>query len=178
MRTGSAGLRKQGGFTYLGVLFLVALMGGLLASAGQLWATQALRERERELLWVGGQYAQALRSYYRSSPGVAQYPAALEDLLEDNRFPSPQRHLRRLYRDPLTGNGEWGLVRSVDGRIAGVYSLSRERPLKQDRFPAPWSDFAGMNQYTDWQFVAEQAFLDTGASGPAAAGGQAHAPSP
>ena len=35
----------------------------------------------------GGQYAQALRSYYRSSPGVAQYPQQLDELL-DNRFPS------------------------------------------------------------------------------------------
>ena len=40
----------------------------------------------RLLQGIGTQYAQALRSYYRSSPGVAQYPKALEDLLQDERF--------------------------------------------------------------------------------------------
>jgi hypothetical protein len=39
-------------------------------------------------------------------------------------------------------------------------------PLKQTDFPSQWSDFTGMASYTDWQFVAEKAFLD-GASGPA-----------
>lgn len=165
MGNGNATRRRQSGFTYLGVLFLVALMGGVLASAGQLWAVQAQRERERELLWVGSQYAQALRSYYRSSPGVAQYPAALEDMLEDNRFPSPQRHLRRLYRDPVTGHSDWGMVRSADGRIAGVYSLSQRRPLKQHGFPTQWIDFAGTQQYSEWRFVAEQAFSDTRSAG-------------
>ena len=61
----------EGGFTYLGVLFLIVVMGMALASAGELWSTSARRDRERQLLWVGTQYAQALRSYYRSSPGVA-----------------------------------------------------------------------------------------------------------
>lgn len=173
MRNGKRSASGQGGFTYLGLLFLVAVMGGLLASAGQIWAVQAQRDRERELLWVGGQYAQALRSYYRSSPGLAQYPRALEDLLKDDRFPSTQRHLRRLYRDPVTGTHEWGLVRSADGRIAGVFSLSGQRPLKQHGFPAPWTDFAGMERYSDWRFAAEQAFFDARND----AGG-AHVPQP
>jgi len=74
---------EQGGFTYLGVLFLIVIMGMGLASAGELWATVARRDREKQLLWVGTQYAQALRSYYRSSPGLAQYPKDLADLLQD-----------------------------------------------------------------------------------------------
>ncbi len=163
MRSGS--VAQHAGFTYLGVLFLVVVMGAVLASAGQLWATQAKRERERELLWVGNQYAQALRSYYRSSPGLAQYPAELEHLLEDDRFPTPKRHLRRLYPDPMMVGEAWGLVRSVDGRIAGVYSNSSLRPLKQDGFSAPWTAFAGMAHYSDWQFVAEEAFQNEARGG-------------
>ncbi|BAU76669.1 type II secretion system protein [Metapseudomonas furukawaii] len=154
MRTG------ERGFTYLGVLFLVMLMGMALAGAGQLWSTTSQRARERDLLWVGNQYAQALRSYYRASPGVAQYPASLEDLLEDNRFPSPRQHLRRLYPDPITGRTDWGLVRAFDGRIAGVYSPSRQAPLKQARFPAEWVEFEGLRSYADWRFVAEKAFME------------------
>lgn len=162
MRTGER--RPQCGFSYFGVLFLVALMGAVLAAAGQLWSTAAQRERERELLWVGSQYAQALRSYYRSSPGQALYPEQLEDLLEDRRFPQVQRHLRKRYADPLSGSPEWGLIRSIDGRIAGVYSLAQGTPFKRERFPEQWSDFAGTAQYSDWRFVAERAFLGAGGS--------------
>ncbi|WP_085586867.1 MULTISPECIES: type II secretion system protein [unclassified Pseudomonas] len=155
----------QGGFTYLGVLFLIVLMGMGLASAGELWSTVSRRDREQQLLWVGSQYAQALRSYYRSSPGLAQYPKELADLLQDERFPEPRHHLRRLYPDPV-GGGEWALQRGFDGRITGINSPSTETPLKQADFPAQWSDFEGMTRYSDWQFVAEKAFLD-GTNGPA-----------
>ncbi|MCQ4347435.1 type II secretion system GspH family protein [Pseudomonas stutzeri] len=160
MPTGSA-RRRQGGYTYLGVLFLVALLGTALAGTGQLWSLASQRAKERELLWVGNQYARALRSYYRSSVGVAQYPEHLEDLLEDQRLPTLRRHLRRLYPDPITGSLDWGLLRSVDGRITGVYSRSERQPLKVAGFPPPWTEFAGATRYSAWQFVAEPAFFDS-----------------
>jgi type II secretory pathway pseudopilin PulG len=165
MRSGKPLAADQRGFTYLGVMFLIVLMGAALAGAGQLWSTVSQRAKERELLWVGSQYAQALRSYYRRSPGVALYPQSLDELLDDRRFPATQRHLRRLYPDPMTGSSEWGLVRSFDGRIAGVYSRAQQRPLKQAHFPAQWVDFEGMGSYRDWQFVAEKAFLMDARSG-------------
>ncbi|MBA1203265.1 type II secretion system protein [Pseudomonas capeferrum] len=154
-----SGNAAEAGFTYLGVLFLIAVSGMALAASGTLWSTSALRERERQLLWVGGQYAQALRSYYRASPGLAQYPQDLAELLEDNRFPSPQRHIRRLYPDPIEGEA-WGLLRSIDGRITGIYSRSSAVPLKRSGFAAQWSGFEGLEHYSDWQFVAEQAFAE------------------
>jgi len=161
MPSGSA----EAGFTYLGVLLLIAVTGIALGSAMTLWSTQGLRERERDLLWVGTQYAQALRSYYRASPGLAQYPQTLDELLEDPRFPNIKRHLRQLYPDPITGSADWGLLRSIDGRITGVYSQSEQTPLKQSGFAAQWSDFEGLEQYSDWQFVAEKAFSESAASG-------------
>jgi type II secretory pathway pseudopilin PulG len=157
------------GFTYLGVLFLIAVSSMAMAATATLWATQVQRERERQLLWVGNQYAQALRSYYRASPGLAQYPKELADLLEDNRFPSPQRHLRRLYPDPISAGEDWGLMRAEDGRINGVYSRSAGMPLKRSGFPAAWSGFEGVEHYSDWQFAAEQA------DGESAAGARQHA---
>ncbi|MFP5424248.1 MAG: type II secretion system protein [Gammaproteobacteria bacterium] len=150
------------GFTYLGVLLLIAISSMALAATGTLWSTSALRERERQLLWVGGQYAQALRSYYRASPGLAQYPQDLNDLLEDNRFPTPKRHIRRLYPDPIAVGEEWGLLRSIDGRITGVHSRADAAPLKRSGFEAQWSAFEGLEHYSDWQFVAEQAFAEGG----------------
>ncbi|MEX5342562.1 type II secretion system protein [Pseudomonas sp. I2] len=150
------------GFTYLGVLLLIAVGSLALAASGSLWSATAQRERERQLLWVGGQYAQALRSYYRASPGLAQYPQELRELLEDNRFPSPKRHIRRLYPDPIEGSDDWGLLRSIDGRITGVHSRSDATPHKRAGFDAQWSAFEGLEHYSDWQFVAEQAFAEGG----------------
>lgn len=150
----------QQGFTYLGVMFLIILMGGAVAGAGQLWSMASQRERERELLWVGSQYARALRSYYRSSPGIAEYPKRLEDLLDDRRNLKPLRHLRRLYADPTTGSSDWALILTFDGRIAGVHSRSEQRPLKAAGFPSEWGDFKGAGRYADWQFVAEQPFME------------------
>ena len=155
---------SEDGFTYLGVLFLITVMGMGLASAGELWSTASRRDREKQLLWVGTQYAQALRSYYRSSPGLAQYPKELEDLLQDQRFPTPKHHIRQLYPDPI-GGGDWNLQRGFDGRITGINSPSTQTPLKQVDFPSQWADFNGMASYKDWQFVAEKAFLE-GTNGP------------
>ncbi|HDS1735312.1 MULTISPECIES: type II secretion system GspH family protein [Pseudomonas] len=163
------------GFTYLGVLWLIAVSSMALAASANLWSTSALRERERQLLWVGGQYAQALRSYYRASPGLAQYPQALEELLEDNRFPSPRRHIRRLYPDPIAIDQTWGLLRSIDGRITGVYSRADDAPLKRSGFDAQWAAFEGLERYSDWQFVAEQAFAE-GGTGSARRSGKGEAP--
>ncbi len=157
MRNGKA----CAGFTYLGVLLLIAVSSVALAASGTLWTSVAQREHERQLLWVGGQYAQALRSYYRASPGLAQYPQDLADLLQDNRFPEARRHIRRLYPDPITGSDEWGLVRAIDGRITGVYSRSDATPFKRSGFDSKWSGFEGLEHYSDWQFVAEQALSES-----------------
>ena len=103
---------NEAGFTYLGVLFLIMLMGMGLASAGELWSTASRRDRERQLLWVGTQYAQALRSYYRSSPGLAQYPKELVDLLAGRAFSIAQTPLAQ----PLPGP-DWRWRMDVDARV-------------------------------------------------------------
>jgi type II secretory pathway pseudopilin PulG len=170
MRAGSS--RRAGrGFTYLGVLFLVVLLGLGLAGAGQTWSLASRHARERELLWTGKQYVQAIKAYYLQSPGARVYPQTLEDLLEDRRFPEPRPHLRKLYPDPITRE-PFETVRGADGRIVAVRSRSDETPLKQDNFPVRWSDFKGMTRYSDWVFSAEQARPQpvAGTQAPAATG--------
>jgi len=101
---------RSRGFTYIGLLIAVVLLGIGLALVGEVWNTAVKRDRERELLFVGDQFRQAIGRYYESSPGVKQYPRKLEDLLEDKRFPVMKRYLRRIYLDPMTGKADWGLV--------------------------------------------------------------------
>lgn len=143
---------RSAGFTYLGMLFAVTLMGISLMAVGELYATVARREKERELLFVGEQYARALRLYTRDNGGV--YPRELRALLGGDSDLQPRRWLRRLYRDPITGKAEWGLVKSPEGAIVGVYSLSEEQPLKTANFPDRLKEFADKTKYSEWKFIA------------------------
>ena len=90
-----------------------------------------------------------------------QYPKELVQLLRDQRVPGVQRYLRKLYRDPITGKNEWGLVKAPDGGIAGVYSLSDLAPFKEADFPKALAEFTGKTKYSDWKF----AYLAPGAQG-------------
>ena len=145
--------RAQRGFTYLALLLAVAVLGIGLAAVGELWSTVAQREKEAELLFAGGEFRRAIRSYYTTSPGAQRYPQRLEELLEDKRFPFVRRHLRRLYRDPMTGKRDWGLVQAPEGGIMGVHSLSQASPLKTANFAAADRDLEGKARYMEWQFV-------------------------
>jgi type II secretory pathway pseudopilin PulG len=145
-------MQRSYGFTYLGLLIAVALMGIGLAAVGEVWSTAVKRERERELLFVGAQFRQAIGLYYEGSPGVKQYPRKLEDLLEDKRFPVLKRYLRRIYLDPMSGKPDWGLLLQGE-QILGVYSQSKDKPLKTANFRLAEAYFADSNAYSDWRFV-------------------------
>lgn len=140
-----------GGFTYVGLMTLVAIMSVMLAATGEVWTTAQRREQERELLFVGNQFRQAINSYYEHGPG--SYPARLEDLLKDPRNPSTQRYLRKIYRDPITGSERWGLIKGPNGEIFGVHSLSEEEPIKRDNFSVADQAFKGRTKYADWVFM-------------------------
>ncbi len=153
-----------GGFTYVGLLLVVALAGVALAGAGTLWSTSTRRDREAELLFVGEQIQRAITSYYDQGPaGVKQFPAKLEDLLQDRRFPTTRRHLRKVFVDPVTGLREWGIVRGPGGGIAGVFSLSEATPIKRAEFPPAFQQFDAAKTYRDWRFVYGQAGATPGA---------------
>lgn len=149
--------RECAGFTYLGVLFIVALMGTLLAVAGESWHTASQREKERELLFIGHEFRDAIGLYFNRTPGaIKKYPRSLEDLLKDSRYLVAQRYLRKIYVDPMTGSKEWGLVKAADGGVAGVYSLSEQAPIKLTSFAAEDAAFENMQKYSDWKFVYVQ----------------------
>ena len=72
------------GFTYLGVMFVVALLTLTAALASPVWSTVQKRENERELLFVGRQFQAAIERYARHAGGSAPtYPSRLDDLLRD-----------------------------------------------------------------------------------------------
>jgi type II secretory pathway pseudopilin PulG len=143
--------RKQGGFTYIGLMIVVAIMGAGLAAFGQIASHAAQREKEAELLFRGEQYRAAIESYYKKEQ---RYPKALADLVEDKRFPMPVRHLRRLYGDPITGKTEWGVVEAPGGGgVMGVYSQAEDAPIKTGNFPLAYQAFEEAAAYSDWKFI-------------------------
>lgn len=150
---GLPGAGRESGFTYLWVLFAVALAGVGMMVGAELWTTTVKREREGDLIHVGRQFRDAIGRYYESTPGGAkQYPPSLEELLQDSRFPALRRHLRKVFPDPLTGKADWGLIR-LNGRIVGVHSKSTEKPLKSAGFDLFESSFQGKEKYSEWVFA-------------------------
>ena len=142
------------GFTYIGLLLLIAITGFGLSVAGISWRYQVRSEKEQELLFVGEQFRSAINSYYASTPDAKKvYPLSLKDLLLDNRVPNIKRHLRKIYPDPITGKAEWGLLKQ-QGRIVGVYSLSTLAPFKHKGFNVADGEFVDAKSYKDWMFAS------------------------
>ena len=145
----------QAGFTYIGLLVVIVIMGIGLVKVSDVWVTVVKRQKEEQLLWVGAQYRQALTRYYKAGSGE-RYPHKLEDLLQDPRTPNVQRYLRQLYPDPITGSAEWGLTK-VGDLITGVYSLSEDQPMKKADFDPADASFADKDKYSDWVFTPKLA---------------------
>ncbi len=165
-------MRRQRGFTYVGLLLAVALLGAGLAATGSLWSIHAQREREAELLFAGDQIRAAIKRYYEEVPLGQQhrFPQRLDELLLDRRWPTVRRHLRRVYLDPMTGS-DWVLVPAPGGGILGVHSRSTAAPLKRQGFGRLDTAFEDAAQLSDWRFVYRVAEEDGAeATQPAMAG--------
>jgi type II secretory pathway pseudopilin PulG len=146
----------EDGFTYLGLMFVILIMGTGLAAAGEVWHTAKAREKERELLFVGHEFRHAIELYYEAGPEATKtYPRKLDDLLKDPRYPSTRRYLRKIYADPFTNKPEWGLIKAPDGGIMGVHSLSAGTPFKIANFRPEDRELAGKSKYAQWEFVAK-----------------------
>lgn len=152
--TNTRPVRTEGGFTFIALLVAMLLLSlatqGVMTSVSQ----QAQRERESDLLRIGQTYAQAIGAYYEGSPGVVkQWPTSLEDLLEDTRLVTINRHLREIYPDPITRSANWGLIRNQDGGITGVHSQSEGKPIRAGRVDLGSVVLRPASRYVDWQFV-------------------------
>lgn len=144
----------QRGFSYVVVMFLVAIVSIVSVRALETTLTNERRDKETELLWRGQAYRDAIRDYYVNSPGSVQsYPQQVSDLLYDARFTVPRRPLRKAYLDPMMEDGQWELVRNAAGRLIGVRSRSALKPVKRAGFPPDLAGFTDAQHYSDWNFV-------------------------
>ena len=144
-------LGRQRGYTYIGLLVSVVILGLMLTIVARVWSTTEQRERETQLLWIGHAYRMAISSYFSMGH---QYPLTLEVLLTDDRSPVPKHHLRQLYADPMTGKADWTLITNPSGQgIMGVASSSKATPIKRKGFELVDAVFADTDCYCAWQFI-------------------------
>ena len=143
----------EGGFTYLLLLIAIATISAVAALSLQHGRSLAQRDKEAELLYVGGEFRSALQSFSAATPaGERARPRSLDQLVRDDRGAVVRRHLRRVFVDPLIGTTEWGIVRDVSGEIVGVFSLAPGAPIKQENFDPPYESFRLAKAYSDWIF--------------------------
>jgi type II secretory pathway pseudopilin PulG len=172
-------MRSQAGFTYIGVLLAVALVGVQLGVAGLVWSFVQERQKEQELLFIGNEFRVAIERFYLNPKGPdKEFPRKLDDLVRDPRYPGTVRHIRKIYADPITGKVRWKLITTPDCRILGVHSLSKKAPIKVGNFLRPADKrFEKKQQYSDWWFVYQVGNPNGRTPGaPGAAGANANAP--
>lgn len=152
----SSGRLRQGGFTYLGLIVLVTVIGMVGAATLKVDALLRRAAAEEALLGIGAEFSAALASYAAATPqGQLPQPPTLQELLKDPRSPALRRHLRKIFIDPVTGSAEWGIVYVGDrAGVIGVYSLSQAKPLKIGNFDARFLGFDNKQRISDWKFTA------------------------
>lgn len=148
---------RAGGFTFLGLMFLIMVMGLMAAAAASTWSFTGQRDKEEQLLFVGHEYRVALARYALAHAHDPQpWPTALDKLLgSDADRLAPQRFLRKLYVDPMTGRFDWALMRNAQGGIIGVHSLSTRTPIRRKALdPGNVVAFEQARSYQEWIFTA------------------------
>jgi general secretion pathway protein G len=145
-------MKKTRGFTLVELLITVAIVALLASVALPLAELAVQRSKEKELKQALRDLREAIDTYKKASDNgwidkpanKSGYPpklAALVDGVKDKRNPDPEApklyFLRRLPRDPMTAEGEWGL-RSYKSSAAepaagddvfDVYSMSAEKGM-------------------------------------------------
>ena len=112
-------LKNENGAMLLTILVAVVAVGLAAGIAGTTWQTITQRSREADLLWRGDQYRKAIESYYLQSHGGAKlFPGSLDALIKDPRSLAPLRHIRQVYKDPMTGE-DFVLVKQ-GGKILSI----------------------------------------------------------
>ena len=147
--------RSEAGFTFIAVLIMVVVMGIMLGAIGQSVSVVMKREREKELIFRGLQYRDAIERWSKKGVPLKDLKDLVEPTVSSNASASKDRFLRKLFTDPITG-GEWKVLPTPPDPVQGIWgvaSKSSEEPFKQGDFPEVIKDFKGKTKYSDWEFV-------------------------
>lgn len=170
------GPSHERGYSLVALIASVTIMMILMGAAVPSWKYVMKNDREEELLYRGGEIADAIVRFQKKNGNA--YPTSLEQLVKG-------KFLRKLYKEPMSKDGKWRLVHqgqagppaSIPGQgpidknapttptpttrppgpgvatgttlgpIIGVSSTSTEKSLRV---------FNGRTQYNEWIFAAGQ----------------------
>jgi type II secretory pathway pseudopilin PulG len=90
------------GFTLVGVVIGMAIIVILLAAVGPTVATIIERDREKELIFRGKQYARAVLAFQKR---YGRFPNELEELSK-----LKPRSIRKLWKDPMCDCDDWQII--------------------------------------------------------------------
>jgi type II secretory pathway pseudopilin PulG len=149
---------RQRGFILALLLALITAAGILLTKAMPSVVAEVQRDQEEELIFRGEAIRNAMRRYKAKT---GNYPTSLEELL--NVRP---RILRKLYKDPMTAEGDWEIVTAVQpgatGNTAGLPIAAIHSRSQKDSFKI----YQGKTLYSEWVFAVSDDLLGI-SSGPA-----------
>ena len=92
----------EAGYTLVMLMASVTIMLIMMAAAVPSWRYVMKNDAEEELIFRGGQIADAIARYQQRNGNAL--PPSLEVLVKG-------RYLRREYKDPMTKDGKWRLIR-------------------------------------------------------------------
>lgn len=112
--------RRDDGYVLFGVAVGLVILGIALTAAVPAWQKIVQREREKELIFRGYQYMQAIERYQQRFPGA--FPPTVEILVE-------QKFLRRAYPDPFSegGDGEFRVLRQMSPELVQAAQQDQQR---------------------------------------------------
>ncbi|MBP1625870.1 MAG: hypothetical protein H6Q00_345 [Holophagaceae bacterium] len=138
--------RGQRGYILAMLLGAMAVVGILLGKAMPSVITEVQRENEEELIFRGEAIAKAIRVYKQRT---GAYPTSLDALLKVK-----PRILRKLYKDPMTQDGQWDIVTAVQPGASGDKTSLPIAAIRSRCNRDSFRSYQGKTLYSDWIFSA------------------------
>lgn len=118
---------SEAGYILLIVMMMATLLLVSLAAAVPSIYVEGQREKEKELIFRGEQYARAIILFHQQ---FKRYPASVKELLHSNNL----SFLRKAYPDPMTRSGKWRFIHATANGVV-LDSKILKPPGKQNNKP-------------------------------------------
>ena len=122
---------SEAGYILLIVMMMATLLLVSLAAAVPSIYVEGQREKEKELIFRGEQYARAIILFHQQ---FKRYPTSVKELLHTNNL----SYLRHAYPDPMTRSGKWRFIHAtangvvLDSKILKPPGMNQNKPFGSD----------------------------------------------
>lgn len=131
---------SEAGYILLIVMMMATLLLVSLAAAAPSIYVEGQREKEKELIFRGEQYARAIMLFHQQ---FKRYPTTVKELLHTNNL----SFLRSAYPDPMTRSGKWRFIHATANGVV-LDSKILKPPGKKTNKPLGDNSKAGGSQST------------------------------